>query len=437
MHRAGNYDDNRGIKMTKSKLWIIILIVAIILAASVVTYVKKTQPLEDLTQQYDYLTRLTNSGDNYGGSVWSPDGSKIFFKHSSVEDVNKYIYVMNPDGSNQTKLAEGGGIALSPDGSKVFFYRNNSEFWVMNADGSNLQKLSEVNADSIQDLQKNKSFSFIREYFWSPDRTKIILYTTSESVSSDNPWINHEDGMWEWREGNNNPNTGFNEYVSTLWMWDVKGGFVRKIISSRPLPDYVVPSIAWNPDGKSFIVSFFDIVEGWPHVPIYNVTVAYDDKKILTSLQGEVPMLEISPDGKNILYTHRIESSTTWADGDIWVMNMDGSGKRQLTNSAGGEFGIWSPDGNRIAYRSYSEDFGGFGDTKNYKDNSNIWVMNADGSDKQLLISIPFPYGIIIGDFYWSPDSSKLVFGWIANQRITSSDIYLIDVPPFAKEGTS
>jgi len=224
------------------------------------------------------------------------------------------------------------------------------------------------------------------------------------------------------------------DIVSALWMWDVKGGFVRKIILSRPLPDYAVPSIAWNPDGKSFIFSFFDIVEGLPQAPIYNATVAYDDKKMLTSLQGAVRMLDISPDGKNILYTHRIVSSTMSADGDIWVMNMDGSRRRQLTNSAGGEFGIWSPDGNRIAYLSYSGDFGGFGDeNKNYIGSSKIWVMNADGSDKQLLLSIPFPNGIIMGDFLWSPDGSKLVFGWIPNQQSFSRDIYLIDVPSTAR----
>jgi Tol biopolymer transport system component len=421
--------------MAKGKLWIILLI-GILLAAFVVVNMKKTQPLEDLTQRYDYVTRLTHSENNYGNSVWSPDGSNIFFQ--IIEGDNTYIYVMNSNGSNQKKLAQGRNIALSPDGSKVFFYRNNSEFWVMNADGSNLQKLSQVSADSIKDLRKDKEFSFIREYFWSPDQTKIILYTTSQSVSSDYPWIRHDDGTWEHREGYNNPIDGNNEYVSTLWMWDVKGGFVRKIISSNPLPDYAVPIIAWSHDGKSFIFSFFDIVEGLPQVPIYNVTVGYDDKLMLTSLQGAVSMLDISPDGKNILYTHSIVSSTMSDDGDIWVMNMDGSGRRQLTDSAGSEFGIWSPDGKRIAYLSYSGDFGWFGDeNKNYKDSSKIWVMNADGSDKQLLLSIPFPYGIVMGDFYWSPDGSKLVFGWIPNQQLTSSDIYLIDVPATAKKETS
>ncbi|MDP3105386.1 MAG: hypothetical protein Q8M95_12370 [Candidatus Methanoperedens sp.] len=458
--------------MAKGKLWIILLIAAILLAASVVVYMKKTQPLEDLTQRYDYLTRLTHSGDNRG-TAWSPDGSKIFFRRSDISFQNSgiergksHIYVMNSDGSNQTQLAEGMGIALSPDGSKVFFYREKLsgekleiasspglivslpsgekpedkgwELWVMNADGSNLQKLSEVNADSIEDLRNPESF--IMPHSWSPDRAKIIFYTTKR-VISDYPWIQHEDGILErGEEGHNftgdysicNP---YSEIVSTLWMWNVEGGWgkARKIISSKSLPEAFVLqhiSIAWNPDGKSFIFSFLDIVEGSIHAPIYNATVAYDEREMLTSIQGGVTDIALSPDGKNILYSHRIGQSITTVGGDIWVMNVDGSGRRQLTNNLGSMGEIWSPDGKRIAYRSYSGDFGWFGDQKkNYEDSSEIWIMNADGSDKQLLLSIPFPYGVIWSDLHWSPDGSKLAFGWTPNQQFTRSDIYLIDVP--------
>jgi len=64
--------------MAKGKLWIIILIAATLLAASVDVYIKKTQPLEDLAHQYENIIRLTHSQDNYR-KVWSPDGSKLAF----------------------------------------------------------------------------------------------------------------------------------------------------------------------------------------------------------------------------------------------------------------------------------------------------------------------------------------------------------------------
>ncbi|GAI66760.1 unnamed protein product, partial [marine sediment metagenome] len=71
-------------------------------------------------------TRLTNKGGR--GSSFSPDGSKIVF--ISDRDGNPETYIMNVDGSEQTRLTynpkdvrEGGGgySCFSPDGSKIAF----------------------------------------------------------------------------------------------------------------------------------------------------------------------------------------------------------------------------------------------------------------------------------------------------------------------------
>jgi len=70
---------------------------------------------------------------------WSPDGSKITF--SSDIDGNDEIYVMNADGSNQTRItnndAEDWYPSWSPDGSKIAFTSERDgdfEIYVMNAD---------------------------------------------------------------------------------------------------------------------------------------------------------------------------------------------------------------------------------------------------------------------------------------------------------------
>jgi|GEM_PF-3769758 len=73
------------------------------------------------------------------------------------------------------------------------------------------------------------------------------------------------------------------------------------------------------------------------------------------------------------------------------------------------------------------------GGKHSYEHKSEIWVMNADGSDKQCLLSIPFPYGLI-GEMAWSPDGTRLAFVWKPNYRLggienPGADIYLIDVP--------
>jgi len=93
-------------------------------------------------------TRLTNNeADDYLLS-WSPDGSKIAF--SSNRDGNWEIYVMNADGSNQRRLTNNPAAdetpSWSPDGSKIAFVSlregGGTGIYIMNADGSNQTKLT-------------------------------------------------------------------------------------------------------------------------------------------------------------------------------------------------------------------------------------------------------------------------------------------------------
>jgi tricorn protease-like protein len=102
-------------------------------------------------------TQLTTSTRFDGDPAWSPDGSKIAF--TSSRDGNKEIYVMNADGSSQTRLTFTPGLVTnetfqlvdqnpswSPDGTKIYFDSTrdgNLEIYVMNADGSGQTRLTD------------------------------------------------------------------------------------------------------------------------------------------------------------------------------------------------------------------------------------------------------------------------------------------------------
>src|SRR5437867_1318201 len=61
-------------------------------------------------------------------------------------------------------------------------------------------------------------------------------------------------------------------------------------------------------------------------------------------------------------------------DLDIYAMNADGSGRKQLTHDPGPQFDPdWSPDGKKIVYRD---------SRYGINNNDEIYVMNADGSGK-------------------------------------------------------
>src|SRR2546422_11400320 len=84
----------------------------------------------------------TNTAARDGFRAWPPDGTKIAFR--SDRDGNSEIYVMNEDGTSQTRLTNDPGFdykpAWSPDRTKIAFSSDrdgNHAIYVMNADGTN------------------------------------------------------------------------------------------------------------------------------------------------------------------------------------------------------------------------------------------------------------------------------------------------------------
>jgi hypothetical protein len=87
------------------------------------------------------------SADNRFPRV-SPDGSKVVF--TSYRDGNAEIYVMNADGSKQTRLTNDAGedeaASWNAAGTQLAFAGNRDgdyEIYVMNADGSNVTRLTD------------------------------------------------------------------------------------------------------------------------------------------------------------------------------------------------------------------------------------------------------------------------------------------------------
>lgn len=100
----------------------------------------------------------------------------------------------------------------------------------------------------------------------------------------------------------------------------------------------------------------------------------------------------ISPDGGRIAFEADQAPLSEYANSEIYVINTDGSGLTNLSHNLGGDYRpVWSPDGSRIAYVG----------------SGRLWVMNADGSDQAQmsgdgLVEMEAPT--------WSPDGRMLAF---------------------------
>jgi len=96
-----------------------------------------------------------------------------------------------------------------------------------------------------------------------------------------------------------------------------------------------------------------------------------------------------SPDGRQIAFS-RYTATTEWMKGDIFVVNADGSGLRQVTQVAGNQMAVcpsWSPDGRRIAFQLVTSRRAVLFVTDIAVRNvtSDIWTIAADGSDPRQL----------------------------------------------------
>lgn len=114
-----------------------------------------------------------------------------------------------------------------------------------------------------------------------------------------------------------------------------------------------------------------------------------------------------SPDGSQIVFA----SEETSGFRALFVINVDGTSLRQLTDGSGNDFSpAWSPDGTQIAFGTYRQETG----------NGDIYLMNADGSNQRALTTHPG----FDGEPVWSPDGSRIAF---YSDRNGQRDIYVMD----------
>jgi Tol biopolymer transport system component len=205
--------------------------------------------------------------------------------------------------------------------------------------------------------------------------------------------------------------TGPNRFFD-LYLMRADGTRLRRITSGRAWERYPT----WSPDGK-WIAYISDRSrpgnEG--SYEIYVMRPNGTGLRRLTRDRWIDDQLAWSPDGRQLAFS----SSRASGRFGISVMNVNGTGFRRLTRDGEG-LPAWSPDGTTIAYERFNAGLGTSGTHE-------IWLMNPDGTNKRQLTFPPQPSdGTATGDDSmpeWSPSGDELAF---ARHYRGRSDIYVV-----------
>ena len=247
------------------------------------------------------------------------------------------LYTINADGSVLTKLLSvpasphGGGFPRwSPDGTKIIFdaeFGGNDKIYVINQDGSGFEQLTFGSAVD-------------RDPAWSPDGTMIVF-------SSNRDGLSHYD----------------------LFVMNADGSNITNLTNS-PSSDEFVPD--WSPDGTQIV--FDSYASGYPQ----DLWIMNADGSGQTNLTPNTKAYADGsgrwlPDGSKLTFT-----STRKGEGDVFMMNPDGTEVTDLTNNPAYDYGAtpWSHQSSgsiEVAFTSRRTGFSG------------VYTMNGDGTHQKAI----------------------------------------------------
>jgi dipeptidyl aminopeptidase/acylaminoacyl peptidase len=319
------------------------------------------------------------------------------------------LFVFAPSGSTQglasgdlSRLRSVGSVELSPDSRRIAYTvtmrdrpgRPYGQLWIMD-----IATQKSVRVGGEKDSGGDP--------LWSPDGKSFVFQ--GHQGEKGGLFIARPDGsdvaFLASLSGTNSPLPGTGNDVT--WSPD---GKQLAFISSTPGPEaaeatgdpMVITRYLYKPDAGEGLTRFNDN----QRLHIFAVDVATKQVRQLTQGNFDEHSIDWSPDGKEILFaSNREPNQDEFFNYDIFALKVADNSIRRLTATEYNEYEpLWSPDGKHIVYRGTRR---GVTDRETTMEDTHVWVMNADGSDRREIGSV---LDNRQGAPRWAPDGSAVYF---------------------------
>jgi Tol biopolymer transport system component len=164
--------------------------------------------------------------------------------------------------------------------------------------------------------------------------------------------------------------------------------------------------LQWSADGMQIVFSVLTNDTS----RLYGIDKYGKNQHEIASLPGRTPML--APEGERVVYM-----AGTWTATRLMVSALDGSGAKQINDGSSIAWNNhWSPDGKRIAFTGQNDP----------KSELAVFVMNADGSNRRQVTHIAPEEGGAQWPV-WAPNGRQLAVQVNSRLHRGSAHIWIVD----------